>query len=197
MDKLRKLILEIEKYGIENNVPIMSKDTIEAINKIINDNKVSSVLEIGTAIGYSTICFASNDSVEHITSIERNNERYNIACNNVKLSKLTNVNLINMDAFDVFVKEKFDLIIIDAAKSQNIKFFEKFKKNLNENGIIIIDNLDFHGYVGNSENIKSKNLRQMVRKIEKFIDYLNSNSEFNIKYIKVGDTIGVCTKKNL
>lgn len=84
-----------------------------------------------------------------------------------------------------------------AAKSQNKKIFEKFMNNLNQNGIIIIDNLSFHGYVGKSNEIKSRNLRQMVRKIEKFIEYLKENKEFQVEFIEVGDTLGVCKRKNL
>ena len=68
---------------------------------------------------------------------------------------------------------------------------------VNENGIIIIDNLSFHGFVGNSSTIKSRNLRQMVRKIEKFIDFLDNNQEYSVEYIDVGDRLGVCKKKNL
>ncbi len=197
MDRIRKLILEIKEYGEKNNVPIMSVDTINKINEIINKNEIHSILEIGTAIGYSTICFASNDNVKKIVSVERDDDRFNIADNNVKISELNNIKLIHDDALNIELNDKFDLIIIDAAKSQNMKFLEKFKYNLNENGIIIIDNLSFHGFVGNSKDIKSRNLRQMVRKIENFIDYLNNNSEFEVEYIEVGDTIGVCKKINI
>ena len=88
----------------------------------------------------------------------------------------------------------YDLIIIDAAKSQNKRFLDKYKSNLNKNGIIIVDNLDFHGYVGKSSEIKSRNLRQMVRKIEKFLDYLNTQEEFSVEYLEVGDRM--CLLKN-
>ena len=112
-------------------------------------------------------------------------------------SKLNNIKLINDDALNTIINDKYDLVIIDAAKSQNMKFFNKYKNNLNENGIIIIDNLDFHGYVGKSNEIKSRNLRQMVRKIEKFIDFLNNQTEYKVEYIEVGDRLGVCKKINL
>ena len=197
MDRIRKLIEEIKQYGINNNVPIMSEDTIDKINEIIIDNNIHSILELGTAIGYSTICFASNENINKIVSIERDNDRYNIAFNNVKESNLNNITLIHDDIYNVAIKDKFDLLIIDAARSQNIKLFEIFKNNLNENGIIIIDNLSFHGYVGNSENIKSRNLRQMVRKIEKFREFLDNSTEYSVEYFEVGDTIGVCKKKNI
>lgn len=197
MDRISKLIKEIEEYGIKNNVPIMSEDTIETIKKIIVENNVHKILEVGTAIGYSTICFASTPGVTNITSIERDPIRSAIAFNNVKESGLNNITLRHTDALNIELNDKYDLIIIDAAKSQNMKFFNKFKENLNENGIIIIDNLSFHGYVNMTERIKSRNLRQMVNKIRKFIDFLNNNEEFTVEYIEVGDTLGVCKRKNI
>ena len=197
MDRISKLIKEIEEYGIKNNVPIMSEDTIETIKNIITVNEFHTILEVGTAIGYSTICFASTPGVTNITSIERDPIRNAIAVNNVKKSELKNITLRHTDALEIELNDKFDLIIIDAAKSQNMKFFNKFKDNLNEDGIIIIDNLSFHGYVNQTERIKSRNLRQMVNKIRKFIDFLNNNEEFTVKYIEVGDTLGVCKRKNI
>ena len=197
MDRISKLIKEIEDYGIKNNVPIMSEDTIETIKNIIMVNEVHSILEIGTAIGYSTICFAGTPGVTNITSVERDPERSKIAKDNVKNSELKNITLYENDALNIEIKDKFDLIIIDAAKSQNMKFFNKFKENLDEDGIIIIDNLSFHGYVNQETRIESRNLRQMVNKIRKFIDFLNNNEEFTVKYIEVGDTLGVCKRKNI
>lgn len=195
MDRLRELIEEIRVYGVNNDVPIMSVETIETINKIIDENNIHSILEIGTAIGYSTICFASNKNIERVVSIERDDVREGIAIENVKKSGLSNIELIHDDALNVEVSDKFDLVIIDAAKSQNTKFFNKYKENLNENGVIIIDNLEFHGYVGKSKEIKSRNLRQMVRKIEKFLEFLDTQEEYNVEYIEVGDRLGVCKKK--
>ena len=194
---VRVLIDEIREYGIKNDIPIMSIDSIETIKKIINDNNIVTILEIGTAIGYSTINFASCKCVNIITSIERDENRFNIAKENVLKSKLNNIELILGDALNTEIKDKYDLIIIDAAKSQNRRFLDKYKNNLNDKGIIIIDNLDFHGFVGKSNEIKSRNLRQMVRKIEKFLDYLDNQDEFSVKYLEVGDRLGICTRKNL
>ena len=78
---------------------------------------------------------------------------------------------------------------------KNERFFNKYKNNLTENGMIIIDNLEFHGMVGKSNEIKSRNLRQMVRKIEKFLLFLDNNTEYDVTYIEVGDRLGVCKKK--
>ena len=197
MDRVRRVIEDARVYGNMNNVPIMSIDSINEIKKIINENNIKSILEIGTAIGYSTLCFAECSSVNRITSIERDINRYNIAVNNINNSGIDYIELICDDALNTVINDKYDLLIIDAAKSQNMKFFNKYKENLNEGGIIIIDNLDFHGFVGNSSSIKSRNLRQMVRKIERFINFLDNNSEYDVEYIEVGDRLGVCKKKNL
>ena len=197
MVRIRELIEEIRDYGINNEVPIMSEESISEITKIIKNNNIHSILEIGTAIAYSTICFASVDGVNKVTSIERDKVRYQIAKSNVSKSELHNIELICDDALNTEINGIYDLIIIDAAKSQNMKFFNKYKNNLSERGIIIIDNLDFHGYVGRSNEIKSRNLRQMVRKIEKFLDFLDNLNDFEVKYIEVGDRLGICQKKNL
>ena len=191
---INNLIDEIREYGIKNNVPIMSVESIETITKIIKENNIHSILEIGTAIAYSTICLASIDGINKITSIERDNDRFEIAKSNVEKSKLENIELIHDDALNTVINDMYDLIIIDAAKSQNKRFLDKYKSNLNKNGIIIVDNLDFHGYVGKSSEIKSRNLRQMVRKIEKFLDYLNTQEEFSVEYLEVGDRM--CLLKN-
>ena len=155
MDRVRGIIEEVKNYGILNEVPIMSEDTIKEIKKIIKKNNVKTILELGTAIGYSTLCFAST-GIDKIVSIERDELRQSIAVKNVQNSGLSNIELILGDALETRIEGKFDMIIIDAAKSQNMKFFQKYENNLNEHGIIIIDNLSFHGYVGKVVRLKVK-----------------------------------------
>lgn len=189
------LISEMEEYAKINNVPIMIKDTLFYIDDMIKKEEYKSVLEIGTAIAYSSIYLRNNNDIK-VTSIERDIERYNIAVSNVKKSNLSDINLIYGDALMVDIKDKYDLIIIDAAKSQNIKFFEKYKNNLNDNGAIIVDNMLFHGFVGKSSTIKSRNLRGLVRKLEAFHEYIDNQNEYSVKHVDIGDGIIVC-KKNI
>ena len=125
--------------------------------------------------------------VNNITSIERDEERYNIAVKNVELSNLNNITLIKGDALDITITDKFDLIFIDAAKGKNKDFLDKFKSNLNENGYIIIDNMDFHGLVGKSMTIEKRRLRSLVKKIENFIKYMEEQTEFKVTKIDKGD----------
>lgn len=180
------LIREMKQYAEVNNVPIMMDEGIDFLTTFILKNHVKNVLEIGTAIGYSAIMMALVDPNLKITTIERDEIRYLEALKNVKAFDLENrITLIYNDAFNVKLDEKFDLIFIDAAKAQNIKFFEMFERNLEYRGVIITDNLKFHGLVEKKEEeIKSKNLRSLVRKIKDYIDYLKTNEKYNTEFLK-------------
>lgn len=191
------LIREMKQYAEVNNVPIMVDEGIDFLTTFILKNHVKNVLEIGTAIGYSAIMMALVDPNLKITTIERDEVRYLEALKNVKAFGLENrITLIYNDAFNVKLDEKFDLIFIDAAKAQNIKFFEMFERNLEYRGVIITDNLKFHGLVEKKEEeIKSKNLRSLVRKIKDYIDYLKTNEKYNTEFFEVGDGISVSKRK--
>lgn len=191
------LIREMKQYAEVNNVPIMMDEGIDFLTTFILKNHVKNVLEIGTAIGYSAIMMALVNPNLKITTIERDEIRYLEALKNVKAFDLENrITLIYNDAFNVKLDEKFDLIFIDAAKAQNIKFFEMFERNLEYRGVIITDNLKFHGLVDKKEEeIKSKNLRALVRKIKDYVDYLKTNEKYNTEFFEVGDGISVSTRK--
>lgn len=191
------LIKQMKEYAEKNNVPIMMDEGIDFLTTFILKHHVRNILEIGTAIGYSAIMMALVDPNLKITTIERDEIRYLEALKNIKLFGLENrITLIYNDAFNVKLDEKFDLIFIDAAKAQNIKFFEMFERNLESGGVIITDNLKFHGLVEKKEEeIKSKNLRALVRKIKDYIDYLKTNEKYNTEFFEVGDGISVSTKK--
>lgn len=188
----------MERYAEANNVPIIERDSIEFIRKYIKINNVKSILEIGTAIGYSAIKMAEIDPKLEVTTIERDEKKYREAVKNVNECGMDQqINIVFNDALDVnLAGHKYDLIFIDAAKGQYIKFFEKFQNYLNPDGIIITDNLKFHGLVDNKEKIESKNVLGLVNKIEKYIDFLNENEEFTTKFYDIGDGISVSFRKN-
>lgn len=190
---------EIEEYAEINNIPIMDKKGINFLCKFIETNEIKTILEIGTAIGYSAIKMALVNKNIHIVSIERDQERYIEAVKNIKKFKLDKrITLVLGDALDLNVdfQEKFDMIFIDAAKSQYIKFFNKFEKNLEDDGVIVSDNMNFHGLVDESE-IKSKNLRQLITKLKKYISFLEENDKYDTKFYKVGDGVAITAKKGV
>lgn len=191
-------VSEIKKYALENDVPIMQDDGIDFLTSYMEQERVEKVLEIGTAIGYSAIMMALSNPRVTVTSIERDQQRYLEAVKNIKKLGLENrITLIFQDALEVELTEKYDLIFVDAAKGQNIKFFEKFSKNLKEDGSIITDNLDFHGLVEKDESeIESRNVRGLVRKIKAYITYLNEHPTFDTKFYHLGDGISVSKRKS-
>ena len=195
---MKELILEMEHYASTKNVPIIELDAIKFIMKYIKLNQVKSILEIGTAIGNSAILMANANSFCEITTIERDEKRYKEAVKNVNKRGLDKrIELVYNDAMEVNLTNcKFDLIFIDAAKGQYIKYFEKFCNFLNPGGVIITDNLKFHGLVKNKDLIKSKNVRGIVNKIEKYIEFLKENDEYITKFYDIGDGLSVSFRKN-
>lgn len=189
-------ILNIKEYAKEHNVPIMQDEGIEFICNYIKENKVKRVLEIGSAIGYSAICMASVDDDISVTTIERDIDRYNEAVINIKNCNLdSRITIYNADALDIEIIGEYDLIFIDAAKSQYIKFFEKYKHNLSSNGVIISDNLSFHGIVDNPKLTNNRNTRQLVGKIKRYVEFLKNNEEFDTVFYPLGDGVSVSKKK--
>lgn len=182
----------IENYAKEHNIPIMESDGIDFLVNYIKEHQIKKILEIGSAIGYSAIKMALVSSEVQITTIERDTERYNEAIKNIRECNLdSQINIIHDDAFNVELEEKFDLIFIDAAKSQYIKFFEKFKNNLNKEGVIISDNIKFHGLVDGDVTNLSRNVKGIVRKIRNYITFLKDNTEFETEFLNIGDGIAV------
>ena len=195
---MKEKILEMEQYAAEYNVPIIEKESIAFIMKFIKTNNIKDILEIGSAIGYSSILMATvSDSVK-ITTIERDEIRYMECLKNVKKCGMQDkIDVVCQDALEVNLSGvAYDLIFIDAAKGQYTKFFEKYKYFLNPGGVIISDNLKFHGHVGNRNNIASRNLKQLVGKIESYIDFLKENDEFETKFYDVGDGLSVSIRKS-
>lgn len=188
---------ELEEYAKINNIPIMQKDGILYLINYIKENNIKNILEIGSAIGYSSIMMASINSDIRITTIERDKDRYDLAVSNIKRYNLDKqINIIYGDAVDTDIAGMYDLIFIDAAKGKNIFFFEKYKNNLVKGGTIITDNLSFHGLVEDSDLVKTKNQRGIVNKIKDFISFLDNNEEFVTEYIPVGDKIAISKRRS-
>ena len=195
---MKEHILEMEKYAIEHNVPIIEKKSIAFIMRYIKEHNVLNVLEIGSAIGYSAILMASSTKDVMVTTIERDETRYMECLKNVKKCGMEKkINVVFQDALELNLSEelKYDLIFIDAAKGQYIKFFEKYKNFLNPGGVIITDNLKFYGYVGESNKLDKGNLKSLVEKIENYVDFLKNNTEFDTVFKDIGDGLSVSTWK--
>jgi len=193
------MIEEIEKYAIKNNIPIIENEGKDFLVAYIKNNNCLNILEIGSAIGYSAIIMALINPCINIATIERDQERYNLAVSNIaKMNLNKQITIYNEDAllFDTNkLKGKFDLIFIDAAKAQYQKFFEKYIVKLTEDGSVIVDNINFHGFVDGKRTTTNRNTRQLVGKIKRFNDWIINNDNYDVKYHDVGDGIFVIRKR--
>ena len=190
------MLKEIEEYAHNKKVPIMMSDGIDYLCNYIKEHNIKKILEIGSAIGYSAIRMALVSDDIYITTIEKDSERYNIACENIDKFNLNGrINIILDDALNTKINGIYDLVFIDASKGNNINFFNKYCVNLVSGGVIITDNLLFHGLVRDESLIKTKNQRGIVRKIKDFINFLDNNEDYDTSYLDVGDGIAISIKK--
>ncbi|MCR5741544.1 MAG: SAM-dependent methyltransferase [Gammaproteobacteria bacterium] len=185
---------DLRDYASINKVPIIKDGGFMVLEEEINKHNIKSVLEIGSAIGYSAIRLASLGL--KVTTIERNKEMYDLCVSNVSKYNLSDmIEPIFIDALEYTPSKFYDLIFIDAAKAQNIKFFERFTPYLNDNGLVIVDNMDFHDLVNEDPKNLSKNLRGLVKKINEFKDYLIKREDYSTTFTHRGDGMSISIKK--
>ena len=190
------MLSEIEQYAKENRVPIMLPDGIDFLCNYIKEHNIKRILEIGSAIGYSAIRMALVDNDIHVTTIEKDEVRYNEAVKNINKFNLGDrIKIILDDALNTKIDGEYDLIFIDASKGNNINFFKKYSANLSKSGIIVTDNLSFHGLVEDESLAITKNQRGIVKKIKSFIAFLDENNDYVTEYISVGDKIAISRRK--
>lgn len=189
-------LLEMIKYANDFDVPIMQNEGIAFLIMLLNVKKPLRILEIGSAIGFSSSIMALNSNA-YIDTIERDIKMIT-ECkkNHLELGLTERINLIEGDALEVIDQVKdnqYDFIFIDAAKAQYIKFFEMYNPLLAKDGIILSDNLYFHDLLFTEVN--NRDLRQLVRKVGKYNDFLLNHPEFETHIFKIGDGVGVSTRK--
>jgi len=191
------LLVSLRAFAIKHNVPIITEEGLRFIHQLIQLKQIKRVLEIGTAIGYSALSMAINDDV-YITTIERDPVMIERAKKNFAQSNVAEkITLIERDALDVDEQtiEPVDMIFIDAAKAQSINFFNKYKSILKPQGIIVTDNLLFHGLIEQED--LSKNLSQLVRKIDNFNHFVVEQEDFDTAIYEIGDGMSLSIKKGV
>ena len=190
-------IESIKAYALENQVPIIKDAGLAFLLEQIKQFNVSSILEIGTAIGYSAIMMAQTGS--NVVTIERDPKMYEEAQKNINSLNLTDkIKVIHADAlmaFDQVKDNQFDLLFIDAAKAQYQKFFDIYTPLVKKGGIVVCDNLEFHGLVANPDLSNcSRSLRALFRKLRNFRESLANNEAFQTKFYSIGDGMSVSIK---
>ncbi|QLK86011.1 O-methyltransferase [Staphylococcus sp. 17KM0847] len=190
---------ELRAFAEANQVPIVDQLSLDLIKQMIRIVQPHQILELGTAIGYSSMHFASVAPDIHITTIERNPEMIVQAKQHFKTFGYTDrIRLIEADATQAFsqVNDRiYDMIFIDAAKAQSQKFFEIYSPLLRDGGIIITDNVLYHGFVANIDIVRSRNVKQMVKKVQKFNQWLSEQTDFKTNFVNIDDGLAISIKE--
>ena len=180
------MLNDLKQYAKDHNVPIICDDGLLFLKKTIKDYQIKSVLEIGTAIGYSAIFMALEGC--HVTTFERNKTMIELAKRHIEPYQ-NQIELIAEDAllFDGDLG-MFDMVFIDAAKAQYQKFFEKYTPYLKQGGIVVCDNLSFHHL--DIQKV-SRSTRQLIQKLERFKTYLETHPDYQTTFYDVGDGMSI------
>lgn len=195
---MNKVELEkIKKKALEEKIPIIMDDTLEVISKILKEQSPLKILEIGTAVGYSAICFSEYLKPNgYIHTIERDSVRVEEAKQNIKKAEVENkIHIFEGDAVEILptLNETYDVVFIDAAKGKYPFFLKEALRCLNTNGIIIADNVLYKGYVMSDYN-KHKQ-RTAVRNLREYIAEVTQNPNLQTEILEVGDGLTISKRK--
>lgn len=193
------LLMEMEQYAQEHHVPIMQLAAIDVLNQLLRLQKPKSILEIGTAIGYSAMRMAEALPYCQIVTIERDAERVHMAKSFISRSDVTNrITVIEGDALEVDVEaiqSTFDAVFIDAAKGQYQRFFEKYAPLVPSGGVLYIDNMYMHGLSDLDLKEVPKRKRTMIRNLKNFTDWIMQHPDYDSAFLPVGDGLLLCLKR--
>ena len=188
-----KELEKIKQKALEEHIPIIMDDTLEVIEKELKNNPPKRILEIGTAVGYSAMCFSEFLTKDgKIDTIERDEERIKQAKINIKnVGVEEKINIYEGDAVEILptLNEKYDMVFIDAAKGKYPFFLKESLRMINPNGIIFADNILYKGYVMSDYN-KHKQ-RTAVRNLREYIKEVSENPNLETEILEVGDGLAI------
>lgn len=191
---MNKVELEkIKQKALQEHIPIIMDDTLEVIAKILKEKQPENILEIGTAVGYSAICFSAYlDEGGTIDTIERDMQRATEAKENIQKAEVEDkIHIYEGDAVEILptLNKKYDVVFIDAAKGKYPFFLKEAMRIINKNGIIIADNILYKGYVMSDYN-KHKQ-RTAVRNLREYIAEITENPNLETQILEVGDGLAI------
>ena len=186
-----EFLKDLRKFAETYHIPIADLEVERFLEFLIKSKKPKKILELGTAVGYSTIHFAGNDFVERVLTVEVREDMASIALSNFKkLGLESKIELRLNDAFEELktMDEEFDFIFIDAAKGQYKYYFDEAIKHLAKGGIIVCDNVLFKGMVADDSKVVKRKIT-IVRRLREFLDYVFNDERFFASLLDVGDGV--------
>ncbi len=204
-DYIRNLIPEkdeflknLRQYAYLNHIPIVEEETEEFLKCLISIKKPKKILELGCAIGYSSIIFAREKFVDSVKTVEIKEEMRDIAVENIKKASLDEkIEVYLDDAYNFLCnsKDSFDMIFIDAAKGQYEKYFNEALRLLDKDGLIICDNVLFKGMIANDELVKRRKIT-IVKRLRKFLKDIKEDKNFISSIVPIGDGVLLVRRKD-
>lgn len=192
------ILKELEVYAAEHSVPIIQKEVGKFLELMINIKKPLKILELGTAIGYSSILMSlSSNKESFITTIERNSNMIDIAQQNIEMAGLSSkINIIAGDCLEVLgtLQDEFDLIFMDAGKGHYNHFLPHCLRLLRKDGIIIADNVLFKGMVASRDLLIRRKIT-IVKRMKSYLEMISENENFITSVIPMGDGIAVTKRR--
>ncbi len=188
-----ELLKDIEKYGRENKIPILLDDSLDFILGILSQVRPFRILEVGTAIGFSSISFSKYlADGGRIDTIEIESLRVEQALENIRRVGVEDkIRVLEGDALDIlpYLNEKYDVVFIDASKGKYVEFFNHALRLCKVGGYIIADNVLYKGMVMSDYN-KHKQ-RTAVNKLRDFIDMVMDNENLDSELVDIGDGLTI------
>ncbi|EDS77254.1 O-methyltransferase [Clostridium massiliodielmoense] len=194
------VLKELQEFAIKEKVPIVQEEVANFLKFMIISNRPKKILELGTAIGYSSILMniAANGQCE-ITTIERDEKMIDIAKNNIKKYGFDNkINILQGDCLEILpsIEDEFDLIFMDAGKGHYNHFLPHCMRMLKKDGMIIADNVLFRGMVATNELVKRRKIT-IVKRMRSYLEMVSSDKNLITSVIPMGDGIAITTRRNI
>lgn len=199
--ELPEFLRQMEKQALREYVPIIKKPTQSLLRFLIQNNKPDNILEVGTAVGFSSIFmsqFLSKDG--HITTIEKMEERIKKAKENRKVAgKEEQITILEGDAIQILkeLNEKdnaYDMIFMDAAKGQYLNFLPDIFDLLKPGGLLISDNVLQDGDIVESRYAVTRRNRTIHCRMREYLYELTHSEVFDTVILPIGDGVMLSTK---
>lgn len=189
------LLQELEQRAEEGYIPILDLESAGFLRVLLAMTRPQRILEVGTAIGYSTIWFGRHSEAQ-ITTMERDPERAAEARVNLQRAGLNErVELLEGDALEMIEGlGMYDLIFLDAAKGQYPRFLELLTPHLTEGGVLLSDNVLFQGMVSGEAEVKHK-LRTMINRLREYNQLIAAHPAYVTTFLPLGDGLAISVKK--
>ncbi|MBU5590930.1 O-methyltransferase [Clostridium sp. MSJ-4] len=194
------ILKDLEEYAVENGVPIIQKETGRFLELMVSITKPKRILELGTAIGYSSILMSlASDKNSQILTIERDEDMVKRANENIdKLGFQNHINILQGDCLEVLeaMEGKFDMIFMDAGKGHYNHFLPHCLRLLHEDGIIIADNVLFRGMVASQDLVKRRKIT-IVKRMRTYLQMVSEDKDLITSVIPMGDGIAVTKRRKV